>query len=205
MSKPSSTKIRNLFRQDKPDPAIWENLKALRRDKGMTLSAAAAACSVSTATLSRIENGHLSPTFDVISKIAEGMGVGLSDFLFYTDMRMLSGWRSMTRGGSGRIVETPQYRFELLCDDVLRKAFLVLRATVLKRSLEQFGPLHSHSGHEQIIVQTGRVEVWTEHYKPEVLGVGDSMAFDSTLGHALISLSEDPATVLWICDSQKVI
>lgn len=200
------TDIRNPSRapaRNAPTPPIGGNLKALRRDRGMTLSNAAAACSVSAATLSRIENGHLSPTFDVISRISQGFGVGIRDLLFYRERQRLGGWRSLTRAGFGRVIETPHYRFELLCDDVMPKPFLVFRAEILMRSIEAFGPLQSHAGQEQIVVQSGRVEAWTENYKPAVLDIGDSLAFDSTLGHALISLSNEPATVLWICDSQE--
>lgn len=187
-----------------PIRSIGENLKALRRDRHITLAAAAEACSVSSATLSRIENGLLSPTFDVISKICSGLGIGIRDLLSYAERRRISGWRTLTRAGTGRVIETPQYRFELLCDDVITKPYLIFRAEILMRSIEEFGALQSHAGHEQIVVQSGRVEVWIEHYTPTVLEVGDSLAFDSTLGHALISLSDAPANVLWTCDSQEV-
>lgn len=185
----------------KPSLSIGENLAALRKDRGMTLKAAAAVCSVSAPTLSRIENGTLSPTFNVIASICAGFGVGISEFLSYSSKQKVSGWRTVTRLGTGRTIETPQYRFEFLCDDMIRKPFIVLRAEILMKSIEEFGPLQSHSGQEQIVVQSGRVEIWTEHYAPAVLETGDSLAFDSALGHAVISLSEEPATVLWICDS----
>jgi hypothetical protein len=60
----------------------------------------------------------------------------------------------------------------------------------------------SHSGHEQIVVQSGAIEVRIEYYAPSRLGIGDSISFDRSLGHAVLSVSEDPAVVLWICDSQ---
>ena len=168
----------------------------------MTLKAAAAVCSVSAATLSRIENGTLSPTFDVISNICAGFGVGIHYLLSYDARQKVSGWRIVTRSGAGRLIETPHYRFEFLCDDMVHKPFIVLRAEILTRSIDEFGPLQSHAGQEQIVVQSGTVEVWIEHYAPAVLDTGDSLAFDSALSHAVISLSKEPATVLWICDSQ---
>ncbi|SFJ23117.1 helix-turn-helix domain-containing protein [Celeribacter neptunius] len=188
-----------------PAEDIGRNLKALRQARGMSLTASAARCSVSAATLSRIENGLLSPTYDVISKICEGFEIGIRDLIGYGDRVALSGWTSATRAGAGRIVETPHYRFELLCDEILAKPFLVFRADILCRSMAEFGALQSHAGQEQIVVQSGRVEVWIEQYKPRLLDAGDSLAFDSRLGHAVISVGGDtPARVLWICDSQEV-
>lgn len=155
-----------------PPVSIAESLAALRRDRGLTLKSAAARCSVSAATLSRIENGSLSPSFDVISNICAGFGIGIRDFLSYGLRNKVSGWRSITRQGTGRILETPHYRFEILGDDIVQKPFIVLRAEILTRSIDDFGPLQSHSGHEQIVVQSGKIEVWIEHYVPARLEAG---------------------------------
>ena len=35
-------------------------------------------------------------------------------------------------------------------------------------------------------------------YEPVVMAVGDSMYYDANMGHALVSLSEKDALVLWI-------
>jgi transcriptional regulator with XRE-family HTH domain len=183
---------------------IGQSLAALRRDRELTLMSAAALCSVSAATLSRIENGNLSPSFDIISNICAGFGIGIREFLSYGSRTKVSGWRDVTRSGAGRIIETPHYRFELLGDDIAQKPFIVLRAEILVRRIEDFGPLQSHPGHEQIVVQSGEIEVWIEHYAPAQLKAGDSLAFDSALGHAVISIGQEPATVLWICDAQEI-
>jgi len=72
---------------------------------------------------------------------------------------------------------------------------------VLNRSLEEFGGLQKHSGQEQIIVTSGEVTVWTELYDPIQLKVGDSLAFDSTLGHAITYNGDTPATMTWVCSA----
>lgn len=181
-----------------------KNLKQLRMDRNRSLNAAAALCSVSAATLSRIENGRLSPTFDVISKICDGFDIGIRDLLGYSQRKEIGGWSTFTKAGAGRSIDTPQFRFELLCDEALAKPFLVFRADVLCRSIAEFGPLQSHTGQEQIVVQSGRVEVWLEQFKPRLLEPGDSIAFDSRLGHAVVSVDPGPpASVLWVCDSQE--
>ncbi|MBY6109925.1 XRE family transcriptional regulator [Halomonas sp. DP1Y21-3] len=181
--------------------SIGTNLKALRSDRGLTIAQMAEASGSSAASISRIENGRLSPTYDVIVKLAAALEVDVSELFYHNERSALSGWRTLTRAGQGPVVETPNYRFELLCNDMVAKDFLVFSTTVLNTSIEEFGELQRHAGHEQIVVQQGEVEVWTEHYAPTRLKVADSMSFDSQMGHAVISVGDQPARILWICTS----
>ena len=40
--------------------------------------------------------------------------------------------------------------------------------------------------------------VYNDYYKPIKLSSGDSIYFDSSMGHALISTSDNDALVIWI-------
>ncbi|WP_417278531.1 helix-turn-helix domain-containing protein [Celeribacter sp.] len=184
-----------------PREPLSDTLKRLRQDQTLTLAKLAAQSGLSVSTLSRIENGQLSPTFETLEKLCSGLGLSLNAFFNAGQTSSLSGWRSLTRKGQGRLVETPHYRLELLCDDVVAKQALVFRAEILARDLSEFDALQRHMGQEQILVQSGQIRVFTEHYAPVDLQPGDSFAFDSAMGHALISLSETPAEVLWISTS----
>ncbi|NVK45789.1 MAG: helix-turn-helix transcriptional regulator [Rhodobacteraceae bacterium] len=184
-----------------PREPLSDTLKRLRQDKALTLAKLAAQSGLSVSTLSRIENGQLSPTFETLEKLCSGLGLSLNAFFNAGQTTSLSGWRSLTRKGQGRLVETPHYRLELLCDDVVAKQALVFRAEILARDLSEFDTLQHHMGQEQILVQSGQIRVFTEHYAPVDLQPGDSFAFDSAMGHALISLSDTPAVVLWISTS----
>ena len=44
-------------------------------------------------------------------------------------------------------------------------------------------------------------EGWHTVYAPSVLKTGDSIYFDSKMAHALISLSDEAAEVLWVCEN----
>lgn len=184
--------------------AIGQNLKALRQSRKLTIDTVAKASGVSGATISRIENGRLSPTYEVIVNLAQALDVDIRDLFYLTQRSALSGWRTLTKSGRGQFVETPNYKFELLCNDVVSKDFLVFSAEILNFNFEAFGELQRHAGQEQIIVTDGEVEVLTEHYEPTVLQIGDSISFDSTMGHAVISRGDKPAKVLWICSSLEM-
>ncbi|MGO2131776.1 MAG: helix-turn-helix domain-containing protein [Halomonas sp.] len=197
MSNTAKTLLRPLERHRKPGP-IGKSLKALRLSKELTIAQVAAASGTSAASISRIENGRLSPTYDVIVGLASALEVEVSELFYYYERRSPSGWRTLTRAGDGHVVETPNYRFELLCSDMLSKDFLIFFTTVLNTNIEEFGELQKHVGQEQLVVQEGEVEVWTEHYEPVRLQVGDSLALDSQMGHAVISKSPEPAKILWV-------
>lgn len=181
---------------------LAETIKCIRQSRSLTLAKLAEQSGLSTSTLSRIESGQLSPTFDTMQKICEGLEISIQTLLQSGPVKTLAGWRSLTRCGEGKVIETPHYRLELLCDDVSSKQTLVFRATILARDLSDFETLQSHSGQEQIVVQSGTLRIFTEHYTPVDLHSGDSFAFDSAMGHALVSLGDKPAEVLWISDLQ---
>ena len=44
----------------------------------------------------------------------------------------------------------------------------------------------------------GTVELYTEFYEPIELETGDSVYYDSGMGHAVISVSEADALILWV-------
>ena len=55
-----------------------------------------------------------------------------------------------------------------------------------------------HEGEEFLLVLEGEVQLLTEFYEPATLVVGDSAYYDATMGHRLISTSEEDALILWI-------
>lgn len=63
---------------DAPDPAtIGGRMRILRSASGLTQDAAAEACGVSQASLSRWERGEAAPPVDFIAKLAEIGGISL--------------------------------------------------------------------------------------------------------------------------------
>lgn len=61
--------------------ALSENVRRLRRERGLTLDGLAEASGVSRAMLSKVERGASVPTATVLGKIAGGLAVGLSQLV----------------------------------------------------------------------------------------------------------------------------
>lgn len=174
-------------------------LRRLRRKAGLTLQDLADRCGLASSTLSKIENGLMSPTYDTILRVAGGLGIDIAELFTGSAMHDIGGRRTVTRSGQGVLRDTAQYSYEMLAAELSGKQFTPLLTTIAARSVADFPSLVRHSGEEFFYVLAGRVTLHTEHYAPTVLEVGDSCYFDSSMGHACVSSGEEPARILWIC------
>lgn len=193
------TKSSEKSSQRRPQYSIAETLRHLRQSHGFTLNELARRCALAPSTLSKIENGQMSPTYDTILSLAEGLGVDVADLFSERQTTTVSGRRTVTRAGDGVPLDTAQYDYQMLCTDLANKQFVPLRARIKANSVTRFEGMLSHPGEEFVFVLSGEIELHTQFYSPTRLGVGDSCYFDSTMGHALIKASEEDAEVLWIC------
>ena len=177
---------------------LADRLAELRRARGWTLDQAAAATGVSRASLSKLEKGQMSPTFDVLMKL--GMGFDLSPSALLAGARggSASGRRSITRAGEGTPYASPNYAHRLLAAELNNKAMLPFVTVVTARSLDDYADWDRHESEDFLYVLKGRMVLHTEHYAPVRLGPGDSLYMDGRMGHAMVSLGKTDAVILWV-------
>jgi transcriptional regulator with XRE-family HTH domain len=151
-------------------------------------------------TLSKVETGQMSLSFEKLLRVADGLGVDLGQILAGSaDGQGVMARRSITRAGAGRFLETPTYRYQYLCADLTVKQMTPIIITVKARSRLDFGDLSSHPGEEFILVLEGTLEFYSAHYETVVLERGDSIYFDSAMGHANASVGPADAVILDVC------
>ncbi|MCP1361751.1 cupin domain-containing protein, partial [Halomonas sp. BBD45] len=109
------------------------------------------------------------------------------------------GRRDLTRVGEGQQHPTPTYEHELLSWQLAQKRMIPFKTIVRARRFEEFSEWVRHDGEEFLIVLEGIIRLYTEFYEPLVLEQGDSIYFDSDMGHALVSASDHDAIVLSVC------
>lgn len=173
-------------------------VQAFRTDRGWTLGDLASQSGVSRSSLSKIERDEVSPTYDVIQRIARAFGIPVVELFGQAPGAPTFARRIVGRAGQAETHQGRGYLYQLLCSELSTKAMLPYLATVNARSLKEAGGHVRHSGEEFLFVLSGEVAFLTEHYAPVTLAVGDSIYLDSQMGHACISVSEEPAKVLWI-------
>jgi transcriptional regulator with XRE-family HTH domain len=178
---------------------LGRRVRAARLAHDLTLETASRLCGVSRSTLSKIENGLMSPTFDVLQKIVVGLKIDLGELFGSTPNKVhASGRRALTRKDAGQRHAYRGYQMELLATDLAHKAMLPFRIRITAHTLDAFDDWGRHEGEEFLYVISGSVCLYSELYAPTHLNAGDSLYFDSRTGHAAVSTSEEDAEVLWM-------
>jgi transcriptional regulator with XRE-family HTH domain len=182
-------------------------LKSLRLANGWTLSEVSRRTGLPVSTLSKVENDKMSLSYDKLARISRGLDIDIG-LLFSQEgaaapLSLVTGRRSITRAGEGRLIETEPYEHIYLAADLLNKRFVPIIAEIHARSLSDFSELIRHPGEEFAIVLEGTVELHTELYAPVTLEVGDSIYFDSGMGHVYLAVSPGRCRVLSICSGEE--
>ena len=177
---------------------LAERVRELRKARGWTLDQAAKQAGLARSTLSKIENGQMSPTYEALKKLAEGLAISVPQLFTPPAKTQANGRMALTRAGEGAAHATVTYEHELLAPALRAKKMLPYRATIRARDVAEFDGWVRHDGEEFLLVLTGIVRLYTEFYEPVDLRRGDSAYYDATMGHNVISISEEDATILWV-------
>jgi transcriptional regulator with XRE-family HTH domain len=177
---------------------LGERVRSLRRAKGWTLEQAAGQAGLARSTLSKIENGQMSPTYEALKKLADGLAISVPQLFTPPSKAQVSGRMAVTKQGTGQGHATATYEHELLAGALSKKQMLPYRARIRARDMADFDGWVRHDGEEFLFVLTGVVRLYTEFYEPVELRRGDSAYYDASMGHNVVSVSEDDATLLWV-------
>ena len=183
---------------------LGERLKEIRLANQWTLEDVSQKTGLARATLSKIENDQISPTFTAVQKLIGGLDIDLPQLLSPPRQQTRTmGRRDMTRRGEGQRHPTPTYEHELLSCELAQKRMIPFKTIVRARHFEEFSEWVRHDGEEFLMVLDGEILLYSEFYEPLRLVAGDSIYFDSDMGHALVSVSEEDATVLSVCTRRE--
>ncbi|GIL38938.1 helix-turn-helix domain-containing protein [Roseiterribacter gracilis] len=186
-------------------------LRALRKQNDWTLADVSSRTGLPISTLSKVENDKLSLSYDKLVRLSEGLQVDIAQLFSpglnapeVSDGPRPFGRRSVQRSGEGNFIETKNYTHFYPAAELLQKKLVPIIAELHVRSLEEFGELIKHTGEEYAIVLDGACELHTELYAPLHLERGDSVYFDSAMGHAyVLAPGADHCTILSVCTSPE--
>lgn len=203
MNKDAAPKMIQIAREsggshDTPPVDLGARVRELRKGRKWTLEQAAKQAGLARSTLSKIENGQMSPTYDALKKLAVGLEISVPQLFTPPAAEKINGRMAITKSGEGSAKATTTYEHELLGDALLKKQMLPYRARIRARSMEEFDGWVRHDGEEFLYVLTGVIMLYTEFYEPVELRRGDSAYYDATMGHNVVSVSAEDATILWV-------
>lgn len=182
--------------------AIGPRIKSMRKARGFSLAGLAKSTGVSEATLSRVENGQTLVSAHHLYQLANALGADITAFFEDASPPLTTGIRSICRKGEGVALATARYEALVLCTDLAAKRMHPAINTVTISDLAGAGGYSRHDGEEYLYVLEGRLSLLTEFYEPLLLDGGDSIYFDSHMGHAYLSPDGRPARVLVIATTE---
>lgn len=203
MAGHDSSSLLRLARADGADEAVAHidlgaRVRDLRRARNWTLEQAAREAGLARSTLSKIENGQMSPTYDALKKLAAGLGLSIPQLFTPAARAEVNGRMAVTKAGEGTAHLTATYEHELLAGALRAKRMMPYRARIRARRMEEFGGWVRHEGEEFLFVLTGTIRLFTEFYEPVDMRRGDSAYYDAAMGHNVVSTSPEDATILWV-------
>ena len=180
-------------------------IKTIRQARELTLEQVAELSGVSISTLSKIEKGQVSASFDTIAKIASAFDYSLAE-LFAEELPLpsvastaIQGRRTYTLAGKGLAFTNPYFRYEVHAAELLVKGMIPVVMGIETRELPPPEAWSQHAGEEFIYVLSGEVMLHTQLYAPLRLAQGDSAYIDSTMRFTFVLLREEAAILFSFC------
>lgn len=186
-------------------PNLGTIMRALRDRNGWTLKEMSQHSGIPFSTLSKVENGRLTLTYDKLQLVSQRLKIPMSDlFAMPAEGReaQVTGRRSIGRMSDALRVTTPNYDYFYLNTELRRKRMIPIITRIRAKSLAEFGDLVRHQGEEVVYVLQGAIEVHTEYYDPVVISEGELIYIDSSMGHAyLVAEGFEEAITLGVCSA----
>ena len=185
--------------------AIGREVRAFRRQMGITVADLSGVTGLSIGMLSKIENGHTSPSLTTLQTLAHALGVPLTSFF-----RGFEESRTAIHTKSGHGVESKRegtragHQYNLLghigsnASGVMVEPYLI---TLTEES--DIFPTFQHEGIEMLYMLEGEVEY---RHGSEVYSLkpGDTLFFDADAPHGPEELTRLPARYLSVISYAQV-
>ena len=184
------------------EESVGKNIKAIRKQKNITLQELARRSSLTKSYLSRIERSKKAPPYSTVNRIAMALEVEVA-YLISEKVEGLSDIRiSIAKKNKGKVVQTLGssygYKYEALGFSKPGKNMqpYIISAAFDEKSIFQ------HEGEGVLYVLEGTYEFIYDG-KKYIMEEGDSAYFDSGVPHTARSLGDKKARVLAVMYSYK--
>lgn len=176
---------------------VGAQVRALRKDKKLTLTQLADAAGLSPAIVSQIERGLANPSFTTLAQLAHALDMPVGRFFLghdeskspvvrKSDRRNLIGVSRESQGESAYELLTPDLNGALEAHWVVSPPGHDTSDTPFRHGGEEFG-----------IILSGKKDVYLDG-ECHTLEAGDSITFDSTVPHWFTNHYEETCVAIWV-------
>jgi transcriptional regulator with XRE-family HTH domain len=173
---------------------VAEQLRLVRRQRGLTLAQVASATSISTSFLSLLEAGKSDITIGRLMRLVHFYGISITDLLPSSDGADPVG---VTRRENQKMFVSPSEGIKdyLLAPDT-KRTMLPLLAT-FERGGKNVEPAE-HEGEEFVHILDGNLTVEIAGHDPVVLRKGDSLYFAADMPHSYANTGSGVTRALFV-------
>ncbi len=180
------------------DMKIGERIRSLRKAKGLSLAELSEQSGITEETLYGIESNLISPPLGNIVSLAKLFEISVGEFfgeggdasyciVRSDDRKTISRFNSTDGKSAG-------YSYASLGHKKKNRQMEPFLVTLTPTEVVDVEP-NQHIGEEILFVLEGKVEIRLLD-QTEILSVGDSIYYDSTMPHVLLCHGQEPATML---------
>lgn len=179
-------------------------LRTARKRFGWTLAQLAERSGVSITTISRAERGQLALGYENFTALGRALEMDMNAMFAGAGVKpaQLEG-PVVTRAGKGVVYRGLSIAYEFLGTTAAGKQMSPVVGTVHARRIHGPEDFVRHAGEEFAYVLSGEIEVHFENGEVVHLARGDSLYFDSRLGHAYVSVSRQLAKIVGMTSSES--
>jgi transcriptional regulator with XRE-family HTH domain len=190
----------------------WETLgrrlRTARKQFGWTLAEVAQRSGVSTTTISRAERGQLALGYENFSALARVLGMGMDMAVMFSEEGSEVGQLQgpvVTRKDEGMTYRGLAFSYRFLATQAVGKQMIPTLSTVHARHINGPEDYASHDGEEFVYVLNGAIDVHFKDGRQVSLTAGDSLYFDSRVGHAYVCTSRKLARIVGVCTRESTL
>lgn len=185
-------------------------IRKLRLAGGWTLAQLSERSGVPLSTLSKVELGQTSLSYENLLRICKGLEIDMARLIGAEADGMLGvttispappaalGRRSVVRRDEGETTSFPWGPARIGASDLVRKALTPIICDVEATDLDALGGFHRSDGEAWITVLNGALTLHSELYAPLHLVAGDGVYFDARAGYAMVRKGEAPCKALLV-------
>lgn len=187
-------------------------IRKLRLARGWTLAQLGEKAGVPLSTLSKVELGQTSVSYENLLRICRGLEIDMERLIgaetegeagAAAASPTAIGRRAVARAGDGIPIHLPFGTGRIGGGELVRKAFTPVIIDVTAGDLDSHGAFHRDEGEAYLMVLEGALAMHSEHYAPLKLNAGDGVYFDARAGYALIREGATPCRALIVFSGDR--
>jgi transcriptional regulator with XRE-family HTH domain len=184
---------------------MGERLRAIRLAPRLTLKTLSERSGVALSTLSKMELGQISVSYEKFAAVAHALQVDIAQLFDpraqHLPARAPTVVRSTLADAPG--YDTDHYDYRMLATEYPGRRMTPMHGRIEARALGEFSDFIRHPGQEFIMVLSGRVRIQFETGEAVELKRYESAYFDSGTGHVYLSLGKGDAQVLVVMSERE--